>query len=79
MLEFNGYKILYEVQSLPKGKWAIVIEIMRTQDGALIAKRHNPFPHQSFDTKLEALHQVNRYLKDMLEQNDGEARAARRA
>ncbi|WP_174427992.1 hypothetical protein [Cupriavidus basilensis] len=34
MLEFNGYKIPYEVQSLPKGNWAIVIEIMRTRNGA---------------------------------------------
>ncbi|WP_459570539.1 hypothetical protein [Cupriavidus sp. 8B] len=30
-----------------------------------------------FETKLEALDQVNRYLKDMLEPEDGEARAGR--
>ncbi|MHA7679597.1 hypothetical protein [Cupriavidus sp. PET2-C1] len=34
MLAFNGYKIRQEVQSLPEGKWAIVIESMRARDGA---------------------------------------------
>lgn len=79
MLEFNGYKIVYEVLSLPRGKWAIVVEVIRKKDGEIIEKRHNPFPHQSFDTKLEALDQVNRYLKSTLESEDEEPRAARRA
>ncbi|MGO4330465.1 hypothetical protein AB4Z48_03235 [Cupriavidus sp. 2TAF22] len=66
MPEFNGYKIIYEVQSLPKAKWAILVEVIRTLDGAVVAKRHNPFPLQTFGAKLEALDQVNRYLQELL-------------
>ncbi|KJK23078.1 hypothetical protein UB46_18085 [Burkholderiaceae bacterium 16] len=79
MLEFDGYKIVYEILSLPRGKWAIIVEVIRKKDGEIIEKCHNPFPHQSFDTKLEALDQVNRFLKSTLESEDEEPRAARRA
>ncbi|WP_420992786.1 hypothetical protein ACKI2N_006150 [Cupriavidus sp. 30B13] len=77
MPEFNGYKIIYEVLSLPKAKWAILVEVIHARDGAVLAKRHNPFPHHVFDTKLEALDQVNRYLKEMLEGRPASANALR--
>lgn len=50
----------------PKGKWAILVEIIRRSDGEILAGRHNPFPNHPFDTKLEALGQVNRYVKTAL-------------
>lgn len=62
MPEYEGLKIVYEVIVLPKDKWAIMIEIIRREDGAILMPRHNPFPRQPFDTKLEALDQVNRYV-----------------
>lgn len=66
MPEFEGYKIVYEVTGLPKGKWSIVVEIIRRQDGEILAPRHNPFPNHPFDTKLEALDQVNQYIEAVL-------------
>lgn len=73
MPEYEGFKIVYEVIAMPKGKWAITIEIIRREDGETLMARHNPFPRQPFDTKLEALDQVSRYVasavKD-LESND---------
>ncbi|WP_432259566.1 hypothetical protein [Cupriavidus sp. TMH.W2] len=66
MPQFAGYKIVYEVIALPKGKWAILVEIIRRTDGEILAGRHNPFPNHPFDTKLEALDQVNRYIETVL-------------
>ncbi len=63
MPEFEGYKIIYEVIAMPRGKWSILVEIIRRQDGEVLAPRHNPFPNQPFDTKLEALDQVNQYIE----------------
>ncbi|RZT42761.1 hypothetical protein [Cupriavidus agavae] len=77
MPEFEGFKIVYEVIAMPKEKWAIMVEIMRRRDSAVLVARHNPFPRQPFDTKLEALEHVNRYLSDtvrMLEAEDVERR-----
>jgi len=62
MPEYEGYKVVYEVIAMPKGKWAIFIEIIRTKDGDALVARHNPFPDHPFDTKLEALDHVNRYI-----------------
>lgn len=33
MPEYDGFKIIYEVVALPRGKWAIMIEIIRREDG----------------------------------------------
>jgi hypothetical protein len=76
MPEFEGYKIIYEVITMPKGKWAIFIEIFSRGDGRQLAARHNPFPDHTFDTKLEALDQVNRYLEEKLKEYtpDGKGR-----
>ncbi|PLP98724.1 hypothetical protein [Cupriavidus pauculus] len=62
MPEYDGLKIVYEVIILPKDKWAIMIEIIRRKDGEVLMGRHNPFPRQPFDTKLEALDHVNRFV-----------------
>ncbi len=62
MPEFEGFKIVYEVVAMPKGKWTILVEIIRREDGKVLAAHHNPFPEHPFDTKLEALDQVNRYI-----------------
>ncbi|SDO77104.1 hypothetical protein SAMN04488595_102127 [Ralstonia sp. 25mfcol4.1] len=64
MPEYEGLKIVYEVIILPKDKWAIMIEIIRREDGEVLMARHNPFPRQPFDTKLEALDHVNRYVAE---------------
>lgn len=62
MPEYEGIKIVYEVIALPKDKWAIMVEIIRREDGEILMTRHNPFPRLAFDTKLEALDHVNRYV-----------------
>ncbi len=43
MPEYEGFKIVYEVIHLPKGKWGILIEIIRRVDGEILMARHNPF------------------------------------
>lgn len=69
MPEYEGFQVSYEVIALPKGKWAIVVEIVRREDGKVLAARHNPFPDRPFDTKLEALDQVNRFIAQTLEKH----------
>lgn len=75
MPEFEGYKVVYEVVALPRRKWAILIEIVRRSDGNAIAGRHNPFPNYAFDTKLEALDQVNRYIEALLAAHEADNNA----
>ncbi|CAG9163582.1 hypothetical protein [Cupriavidus pampae] len=70
MKEYEGYKVLYEVIAMPKGKWAIMIEVIHRDSGATIAQRHNPFPVHAFDTKLEALDQVNRHIETLIVEHD---------
>jgi len=70
MSEYEGFKIVYEVIHLPKGKWGILIEIIRRVDGEILMARHNPFPSHPFDTKLEALEHVNRYIASTLDDLD---------
>ncbi|CAG2143690.1 hypothetical protein [Cupriavidus numazuensis] len=77
MPEFEGYKIVYEVIALPKGKWSILVEIIHRQDGGVLAPRHNPFPNHPFDTKLEALDQVNQYIETVLAEAGTEAKQRR--
>lgn len=79
MTELKGYKIFYEVLSLPRGKWAIQIEVTRMKDGAVIAAQHNPFPGLSFDTKLEALNHVNRYVEQRIAANEADIDSSREA
>ncbi|AZG15191.1 hypothetical protein [Cupriavidus pauculus] len=78
MPEYDGIKIVYEVVVLPKDKWAIMIEILRREDGAVLMSRHNPFPRQPFDTKLEALDHVNRYVADVVKNLDRDAMQKKR-
>lgn len=66
MPEYEDYKVLYDVIARPKGKWAILIEIVRRGDGATLVARHDPFPDHPFDTKLEALDQVKQYVERTL-------------
>lgn len=73
MSEYEGFKIVYEVIVLPKDKWAIMIEIIRRADGEVLRARHNPFPRQPFDTKLEALDHVNRYVSETMKEFDADA------
>lgn len=68
MPEYEGFQIVYEVVTLPKGKWAIMIEIIRRADGEVLMARHNPFPRQPFDTRLEALDNVKQYVADTIGQ-----------
>jgi len=68
MPEYEGFQIVYEVVALPKGKWAIMIEIIRRDDGEVLMARHNPFPRQPFDTRLEALDNVKQYVAGMIAQ-----------
>ncbi|CAG9179288.1 hypothetical protein [Cupriavidus pinatubonensis] len=77
MPEFEGYKIVYEVIALPKGKWSILVEIIRRLDGEALAPRHNPFPNHPFDTKLEALDQVNQYIETVLAEAESEGKQRR--
>jgi len=77
MPEHEGFKIIYEVVAMPKGKWAILIEILRREDGEILMPRHNPFPRHPFDTRLEALDNVRRYLADTIEQLDPPSRTNR--
>lgn len=77
MPEYEGYKIVYEVMGLEKGKWAILVEIIRRQDGEVLAPRHNPFPAQPFDTKLEALGQVKQYIEKVLAEFEAEGKQRR--
>lgn len=77
MPEYAGYKIVYEVIALPRGKWAILVEIVRRADGGILAGRHNPFPNHPFDTKLEALDHVNRYVEDVLSAHEPDRRPRR--
>ncbi|MGO4302833.1 hypothetical protein [Cupriavidus sp. RAF12] len=77
MPEYEGFKIVYEVIALPKGRWGIMIEIVRRESGEVLIARHNPFPQQPFDTKLQALDQVNRYIEETLEDLDGQVRLRR--
>ncbi|XYI37405.1 hypothetical protein DAMDJJ_04505 [Cupriavidus necator] len=77
MPEYAGYKIVYEVIALPRSKWAILIEIMRRTDGQILARRHNPFPNQQFDTKLEALEHVNRYVEALLATHEPDGKVRR--
>ena len=72
MSEYEGFKIVYEVIVLPKDKWAIMIEIIRRADGEVLRARHNPFPRQPFDTKLEALDHVNRYVLETMKEFDAD-------
>ncbi len=79
MPEYEGFKIVYEVIVLPKDKWAIMVEIIRREDGEVLMGRHNPFPRQPFDTKLEALDHVNRYVASTMKDLDvGTKRVLRR-
>ncbi|WP_066739050.1 hypothetical protein [Cupriavidus sp. D384] len=71
MPEYEGLKIVYEVIVLPKDKWAIMIEVIRREDGEVLIARHNPFPRQPFDTKLEALDHVNRYVSQAVKGLEG--------
>ncbi|GJG93537.1 hypothetical protein [Cupriavidus pauculus] len=73
MSEYDGFKIVYEVIVLPRDKWAILIEIIRREDGEVLIARHNPFPQQPFDTKLEALDHVNRYVAQTVRNIEAEA------
>lgn len=73
MPDYEGFKIVYEVIAMPKGKWAIMIEIIRREDGEVMMARHNPYPRQPFDTKLEALEHVNRYVAQTVEGLDVDA------
>jgi hypothetical protein len=68
MPEYEGFQIVYEVLAMPKGKWAIMIEIIRREDGEVLMARHNPFPRQPFDTRLEALDNVKQYVADTIGQ-----------
>ena len=77
MPEFEGYKIVYEMIGLPKGKWSIMVEIIRRRDGEILASRHNPFPNHPFDTKLEALDQVNQYIETVLAEAEPAGRLRR--
>lgn len=77
MPEFEGYKIVYEMIGLPKGKWSIMVEIIRRRDGEILAPRHNPFPNHPFDTKLEALDQVNQYIETVLAEAEPAGRRRR--
>ena len=77
MPEFEGYKIIYEVIGLPKSKWSILVEIIRRQDGEVLAPRHNPFPNHPFDTKLEALGRVNQYIETVLAEMGPEGKLRR--
>ena len=77
MPEFEGYKIVYEVIGLPRGKWSILVEIIRRQDGEILAPRHNPFPNHAFDAKLEALDQVNQYIETVLAEAEPEGKRRR--
>ena len=77
MPEYEGFKIVYEVVALPKDKWAIMIEIIRREDGEVLVAPHNPFPRQPFDTRLEALDNVNRYVAATIEALDAPSRASR--
>ncbi|CAG2143706.1 hypothetical protein [Cupriavidus plantarum] len=77
MKALNGYKILYEVIAMPKGKWAIMIEVIHRESGTIVAQRHNPFPVHGFDTKLEALGHVNRHVETLID-DDVQERDARR-
>jgi hypothetical protein len=79
MPEYDGFKVVYEVVALPKGKWAIMIEVVRQDDGEVLMARHNPFPRQPFDTRLEALDNVNRYLAAAIEDFEAALRASRTA
>jgi len=80
MPEYEGYKVVYEVIAMPRGKWAIFVEIIRTKDGDALVARHNPFPDHPFDTKLEALDHVNRYIERTVAglDREGSAETARR-
>ncbi|KAF7957176.1 hypothetical protein AWV80_37235 [Cupriavidus sp. UYMU48A] len=77
MPEFEGYKIVYEVMALPRGKWSSLVEIIRRQDGEVLAPRHNPFQNHPFDTKLEALDQVNQYIETVLAEAESESKLRR--
>ncbi|MBP0622123.1 hypothetical protein [Cupriavidus consociatus] len=79
MPEFEGYKVVYEVIALPKRKWAILVKIVRRSDGIVVAGRHSPFPNHAFDTKLEALDQVNRYIEVLLATHDADGKSMHRA
>lgn len=70
MPEYEGFRIVYEVIALPKNKWGIMVEIIRRADGEVLMARHNPFPSHPFDTKLEALEHVNRYIASTVEDLD---------
>ncbi|MWL86606.1 MULTISPECIES: hypothetical protein [unclassified Cupriavidus] len=78
MPEYEGFRIVYEVLAMPKDKWAIMIEIIRRHGGEVLMARHNPFPRQPFDTKLEALEHVNRYVSETVARLEGEAENDRR-
>ncbi len=78
MPEYEGFKIVYEVIAEPKGKWAIMVEIIRRGDGEVLRARHNPYPRQPFDTKLEALDHVNRYVANTVKELDPDAVTALR-
>jgi len=77
MPEYEGFQIVYEVIALPKGKWAIMIEIIRRGDGEVLMARHNPFPRQPFDTRLEALDNVKQYIADTIERLPPSSRMSR--
>ncbi|EKZ96920.1 hypothetical protein SGO26_04805 [Cupriavidus metallidurans] len=79
MPEYDGFKIIYEVVALPRGKWAIMIEIIRREDGEVLMALHNPFPRQPFDTRLEALDNVNRYVDATINEFEAASRASRAA
>ncbi|WP_367394953.1 hypothetical protein [Cupriavidus sp. Agwp_2] len=79
MPEFEGYKVVYEVIALPKRKWAIFIEVIRRRDGIVVAGRHNPFPNHAFDTKLEALEQVNRSIGVLFAAHEADGNTTPRA
>lgn len=73
MPEYEGFKIVYEVIVMPKDKWAIMIEILRRDNGEVLMARHNPFPRQPFDTKLEALDHVNRYVAQVVKELESDS------
>jgi hypothetical protein len=77
MPEYEGFKIVYEVVALPKDKWTIMIDIVRQDDGEVLMARHNPFPRQPFDTRLEALDNVKRYVAATIEELAPSSRASR--
>lgn len=78
MQEYEDFTIAYEVMALPKDKWAILVEIIRREDGAVLMARHNPFDRQPFDTKLEALDHVNRYVAETVKSLEQDIAAERR-